>query len=272
VTAWHLDTCCVAAIMIAPFLYATGLLRLWLRAGPGRGASAGQAGLFVLGWVAVAASVLSPIHTLGTQVFAIHMTEHELLMIVAAPLLVLARPVPVLLWGLPARWRCGLRRFTRGGSRRLWRWISAPVNATTLHAAALWLWHLPGPFEAALANEAMHAAQHISFFGSGVLFWWAVLSPAARRRGPGGAVLALFITMAHTSLLGALLALSRGVWYPGSADPFALCGLTRLEDQQVAGLVMWVPSGLVYLGAALWLLGRRLLLPLQERSYGPAGA
>jgi putative membrane protein len=85
-------------------------------------------------------------------------------------------------------------------------------------------------------------------------------------------VLALFITMAHTSLLGALLAPSRGVWYPGSGDPFALCGLTRLEDQQVAGLAMWIPSGLVYLGAALWLLGHRLLLPLQERRYGPAGA
>ncbi|HYZ61748.1 MAG TPA: cytochrome c oxidase assembly protein [Acetobacteraceae bacterium] len=269
-SAWHLDACCVAAVVAAPFLYALGLVRLWRRAGVGRGATPLHAFLFTLGWLAVAASVLSPIHTLGTQVFVVHMTEHELLMIVAAPLLVLARPVPVLLWGLPAGWRRGLRRFTQGGPRRLWRWLSAPLNATMLHAAALWAWHLPGPFQAALAHEGMHAAQHICFFATGVLFWWSVLSAHARRASPVGAALALFVTMAHTSLLGALLALSKGVWYPAESDPFAICGLTRIEDQQLAGLVMWVPSGVAYLAAALWLIGRRLVVA--ERGYGPARA
>jgi putative membrane protein len=148
---------------------------------------------------------------------------------------------------------------TRGRPSRLWQWLVEPTVATTLHAAALWLWHLPGPFEAALQNESLHAAQHIAFLGTGVLFWWSVLSASARRENAGAAALALFVTATHTGLLGALLTLSRGLWYPLAGDPWAYCGLTRLEDQQLAGLIMWVPPALVYLAALLLPLGRRLV-------------
>jgi putative membrane protein len=256
--AWHLDACCVAAVLLVPLAYTAGLLRLWHRAGVGRGAGVGDVALFTAGWLAVAVSVLSPLHALGTRIFAVHMVEHEILMIVAAPLLVLARPMPVLLWALPQRSRQRVPGLLRAGPARLWQLLVDPVVATTLHAAALWLWHMPGLFEAALADEGVHAAQHIAFLGTGVLFWWSVLSPQARRDSPGPAALALFVTATQTGLLGSLMTVSRGLWYPLAADPFALCGLTRLEDQQLAGLVMWVPASLVYLGALLWLLGRWL--------------
>jgi putative membrane protein len=255
---WHLDACCIAAVLLAPAAYCLGLWRLWHRAGAGRGAGTDAVALFVAGWLAVAASVLSPLHALGTHVFAVHMVEHELLMIVAAPLLVLARPVPVLVWALPRPWRRRVPSLTHRRQSRLWNCIADPWAAATAHAVALWLWHLPGPFEAALSSESVHAAQHVVFLGSGVLFWWSVLSPQARRGNPVPAALALFATAAHTTMLGALLTVSREPWYATANDPFSLCGLTRLEDQQIAGLVMWVPAAFVYLAALLWLLARRL--------------
>jgi putative membrane protein len=264
---WHLDACCILAVLVVPLLYTLGVLQVWRRAGAGRGVRPAEIALFGGGWLAVATSVLSPLHGLGQHVFAVHMIEHELLVLVAAPLLVLARPAPVLLWALPTSWRYAARGVTTGAPGRLWRGLVDPVHATLLHAAAIWLWHLPVLFEAALADESVHAAQHISFLGTAILFWWAVLSREARRRAPGAAALMLFVTATHTTLLGALLTLSRGLWYPTSADPFAFCGLTRLEDQQLAGLIMWVPGALVYLAGLLWRLGSRLVTtPATERA------
>lgn len=258
--SWHFDACCIVLASLSGSAYALGVARLWRRAGLGRGARPGEVALYAAGWFTASAAAMSPLHALGTQVFTAHMTEHELLVVVAAPLLVLSRPLPVLLWSLPPGWRRATRRVTgSGGARWLWRALTDPVGATLLHAAALWLWHLPAPFQAALSNGGAHAAQHACFLATALLFWWSVLSREARRRGPAPAALALFATATHTALLGALLAFSRGVWYPGAPDPSAICGLTRTEDQQLAGLVMWVPAGLAYLAALLWLVGRRLV-------------
>jgi cytochrome c oxidase assembly factor CtaG len=265
--SWHFDVCCVVAVFSVPLLYTAGVLRLWRRAGVGRGVRPVDVALFTGGWLAVMASVISPLHLLGRNVFAVHMIEHELLVLVAAPLLVIARPGPVLLWALPAAGRYAMRGVTSGLLGRLWRVLVDPVVATLLHAAAIWLWHMPALFQAALASETVHALQHIAFLGSAALFWWSVLSRESRRRAPGAAALMLFATAIHTTLLGALLTLSRGLWYPDAADPFAICGLTRIEDQQLAGLVMWVPGAVVYLAGLLWLLGLRLMAdPVAERS------
>lgn len=258
-TGWHLDSCCLAATALAPLLYATGVTRLWRRAGLGHGVSPAQVALFAGGWLAVGVPVLSPLHGLGRQVFALHMTEHELLIAVAAPLLVLARPGPALLWGLPDRLRPAFRQLARPAVRGPWRVLSGPVVATALHGLALWVWHMPALFQRALANESLHAAQHVAFLVTALLFWWSVLSPVAQRRAPLAGAMALLATTLHTVLLGALLTFARGVWYPAALDPAAICGLSRLEDQQLAGILMGGPGGLTYLAAALWLIGRRLL-------------
>jgi cytochrome c oxidase assembly factor CtaG len=200
------------------------------------------------------------------------MLEHELLMAVAAPLLVLSRPVPALLWGLPRRWR---RRLARQLHAPLlvaaWRRISRPWVATLLHGAAIWLWHLPILFEAALAQGTLHYLQHASFFGTGLLFWRAMLPVAPHQGAYGGAVMHLFFTAMHTGLLGVLLALAPRLWYPANSTGAALWNLTPLDDQQLAGLVMWVPAGLIYAGAALavaafW-IGRTSGLPAREHVH-----
>jgi cytochrome c oxidase assembly factor CtaG len=195
------------------------------------------------------------------------MVEHEILMVVAAPLLVLARPVPAFLWafGRPASQR--IQQIVASRMVRVpWSWISQPLPATLIHAAALWLWHLPGPFQEALAGEGMHALQHASFLLSALLFWNAVLSISPRRAAALPSAAALFATSIHTSLLGALLTFSPRLWYLSAADPYPICGLTRWEDQQLAGLVMWIPVGLIYLAASLWMLSRWVVPHREARS------
>jgi cytochrome c oxidase assembly factor CtaG len=129
---------------------------------------------------------------------------------------------------------------------------------------ALWAWHVPALFDAALRSPAMHILQHASFLASALLFWWAALggAPAPARRGV--AMVLLFTTMLHTGALGALLALAPAPWYPHYVDS-AAAGLDPLEDQQLGGLVMWVPGGLAYLAAGL-----AAAFQLLEKSARPA--
>jgi cytochrome c oxidase assembly factor CtaG len=192
--------------------------------------------------------------------FAAHMVEHELLMLVAAPLLVLARPVGVALWALPRGWRQGVagvhhERWFRG----IWRTLADPLVATALQIVALWAWHAPVLFDLALAEPGWHIAQHVSFVLTALLFWTAVLDARQARMRTGTAIGCLFVTATVSGALGALMALSSSPWYQGyvalGMTPF---GLSPTEDQQLAGLLMWVPGGLVHVVAALVLLARWL--------------
>jgi putative membrane protein len=183
------------------------------------------------------------------------MVQHELLMVVAAPLLVLGRPLEAWTWALAPPWRVLIGSWTRSiAARSAWRAFTEPVAAWSLHALALWAWHIPALFEAGLANEGVHILQHASFFVSALLFWSSVLGAA---RGAGAGVASVFTTMLHTGALGMLLTFAASPWYAaytaGGTERF---GLNALEDQQLGGLVMWIPAGLAYLAAGLALTWR----------------
>ena len=236
-------------------LYAIGAIRLWHRSANSRRLRLRHAVLFAVGWLVLALALESPLHALGERVFTAHMIEHELLMAVAAPLFIASYPAAALMWALPLKLRKALGAI--GQSRSLgivWGRISRPGAATMLHGVAIWIWHIPALFEAALERGVLHYLQHASFFGTGVLFWWALL-PRRRSEARGGAVLHLFLTTLHTGLLGVLLVVSPRLWYPANTGGSQFWNLTSLEDQQLAGLVMWVPAGLIYGGAALFLVG-----------------
>ncbi|HYX62750.1 MAG TPA: cytochrome c oxidase assembly protein [Burkholderiales bacterium] len=220
----------IALLLLAAGAYAAGLRRLWARAGMGRGIAFSKAALFYSGCAVAGVAVLG-LHELAEERLWAHMIQHELLMVVAAPMIVLGRPIETWIWALPADSR---------RAARLPRALSDPALAWVLHAAAIWVWHLPVLFEAALADPWLHLAQHASFFGTALLFWWSLLAPSHRSFA---GMASLFTTMLHTGALGALMALARGSWYAGFS----------LEDQQLAGLVMWVPAGLAYPLAALFL-------------------
>jgi cytochrome c oxidase assembly factor CtaG len=264
---WSFEPWVIACLGLSAGLYAVGFVRLRRRAGARRGLSLAAAAAFAAGWLAIVAALVSPLEALGGMLFSAHMVQHELLMTVAAPLLVLGRPLAVWVWAFPPVSRTALGGFFhRAGWRGPWLVVTAPLSAWILHALALWLWHVPAWFEAALADERLHTLQHVCFLGSALLFWWSVVGIVARRHR-GIALLSLFTTMVHTGALGALLTLSAVVWYPVYRASAPLWGLTVLEDQQLGGIVMWVPTGFVYLACGLWLAQRWLAEP--RRALAP---
>jgi putative membrane protein len=271
--AWSWEPGIVLPLALGAGLYAVGLRALWRAAGPGRGIRKRDAAAFALGWATLALALLSPLHRLGEALFSAHMVQHELLMALAAPLLVLGRPLVPFVWGLPPGWRRTLGRWTGGDRfRGVWATLTHPVTAWSLHAAAIWIWHVPSLYEASLRSEAVHALQHASFLGTALLFWWSVLEGRRHGRlGWPGAVIALFTTAVHTSILGALLTFSTRLWYPLYGATSAAWGLTPLEDQQLAGLIMWVPGGLAYLVAALALMASWLAEPKHALRRLPLG-
>jgi len=255
---WTFDAWVTVPLLLALAWFSVGWLRLRAR-GNGRRRPA-QALWFYGGWGVMAAALVSPLHAAGERSFTLHMIEHELLMLVGAPMLVMAHPIGVALWALPGHWRLRLGGLHRlgwfGGS---WRLLHAPLPATTLQIVALWGWHAPALFDRALASNGWHIAQHLSFVATALLFWSAMLHARRVRARTGMAVACLFATAIVGGALGALMALSGSPWYQGyRAMGMAPFGLSAVEDQQLAGLLMWVPGGLVHVLAAVLLLARWL--------------
>jgi putative membrane protein len=248
--AWTFEPGVVLPIAASAILYALGIARL--RSRSPRAVRKADVAYFWMGWTALVFALVSPVHAWGGVLFAAHMTQHELLMLVAAPLLVLSRPLGPFLWALPKSWAVTLARWSKLQPWEIiWRTISNPVVAWIIHAVVLWVWHAPLLFQATLENETIHALQHVSFLFSALLFWWAVIHGQQRALGFGLAVLYMFTTALHSGLLGALLTFANSVWYPDYADRTIAWGLRPLEDQQIGGLIMWIPAGLVYIAAAL---------------------
>lgn len=258
--AWNLAPWLLALFALSACGYGLGTWRLWRQAGRGRGITATQAGAFALGWLALLGALVSPLDALGGRLFSAHMVQHELLMVIAAPLLVVARPLVAWTWALPLAHRRTVGRwFQAKGWTSIWDTLTDPLVAWALHALALWAWHIPAAFDAALAREPLHIAQHFSFLATALFFWWAVLGHDPRGRyGPGHSAAYLFTTMLHTGALGALLSLAPTPWYGAYVPLTGALGFDPVEDQQLGGLVMWVPAGLAYVVAALWVLGRML--------------
>jgi putative membrane protein len=207
--------------------------------------------LYSAGILTLGAAVASPLHWLGERLLTFHMIEHEIIMAVSAPLIVLARPIGSLLWGLPMNPRRTAGLALRAAPvRKLWAWCTNATNATIVHGIAIWAWHLPILFDAAATNVVVHRLQHFSFFATAILFWWAVVW----RSDYGSSAWHLFVTMVHTSILGALMALAPRTFYHTQSEIVIFWGLTPLEDQQLAGMIMWVPTGTIYAAAALSML------------------
>jgi putative membrane protein len=254
---WTYDPWVVVPLYSSALLYLVGSHRIWRHAGTGRGVRHWQVACFWTGWTLLALALLSPLHWLGEHLFVAHMVEHEVLMVMAAPLLAMARPIGAFLWALPPSWRKQFGRAVHNAAiAGPWRLLRLALVATVVHAIALWIWHMPVLYNLVLVDITWHRLQHASFFFTAVLFWWSLFYGPARTRGDGIALGCLFFTSLHSAILGIFLTLARQPWYPQQEEFALLCGLTPLEDQQLAGLVMWVPPGMVYLSFALFFAGR----------------
>jgi cytochrome c oxidase assembly factor CtaG len=251
---WSWNPVVILALAVAGAWYACGVRRLR----GARCASAPRRACFASATVIVFLALVSPIDALGDRLFAAHMIQHLLLIVVAAPLFALAAPAPVLLAGLPRRWRLGVLR--------VWRW--RPTRAAIdglFHPAVVWtafcgtivFWHFPAPYRWALHDGPLHAVEHLTFLLSALLFWTVVFDRAVRRRLNHAATLLLIVTAAILSdLPGALMLLAPRPFYPTSAADAAAWGLTPLQDQQLAGVIMWVPMSFAFIGAGIWVFLR----------------
>jgi putative membrane protein len=242
-TASIWDIGALSLLIAGGVLYALGSRRLFQRGVARRRA---EVVAFWVGLCALLTAVGPALDAAAARRFSSHMVQHELLMRVGAPLLIAGRPIVAWLWALPARWR--LRAGTwlvSGAVGRGWQVLTAPFTAWALHGAVIWIWHTPALYEAAVTHESIHAFQHATFVGTAVLFWWGLVYGRYGRAAYGASVLYVFTTMMHTGALGATFALSRSPFYDVYRQRAAEAGVDAIADQQLAGVYMWVPSGLI---------------------------
>jgi putative membrane protein len=238
-------------------VYGCGLWRLWGRTGIGRGVRSIEAGAFAVGGVALILALLSPLETLATTLLSAHMAQHMLLITLAPPLLLLGRPDAVLAAAAPARWRkATVRSAWLRSPARAFRRLARPLPAALLHAAAIWAWHAPVAFQAALGGGLLHHGEHAAFLLTALLFWQAVIHAARSPSMLLPAIVAVLVTLIQSGLLGALLTFSGQPLYPAHGERAVLWGLTPIEDQQLAGLIMWAPVGGIYVFAGLALASK----------------
>jgi putative membrane protein len=247
---WDVATALVLLTIAA--LYATGSVRLWRSPGGRSTIRRWQATAFFAGWASAAAALLSPLDRWSDVLFSAHMAQHEILMLISAPLMVAGRPFIAVLWAFSAGGRERIGAALRARPlQRGWEVATGPVTVLILHAVVLWIWHVPVFFEAALRNETVHVVQHLGFFVTAALFWWALIHGRYGKLGYGIAVLYVFATAMHTQILGALLTFGTRIWYPTHAARTTAAGMSAVDDQQFAGVLMWIPFGVVFLVVGL---------------------
>jgi putative membrane protein len=243
--AWPFDPLVILGLATAAVVYALGSMRL-RRAGRW---SKRRAAAFWAGAVALGVALLSPLDAVGETLFSAHMAQHLLLVVVAAPLFVVGRPVAKWLAALPAGPKRTAAR-ARAAISFIPRALRRPLVAFGVVTVAMWSWHVPTLYEAAVVNEPVHALEHGSFLIASMLAWSVALR--RRRRDVSNAFGRALFLVAHAlqgALLGALLVFASTPLYSVHRGGPALWGLTALQDQQLAGALMWIPPAAVYLVA-----------------------
>jgi len=240
-----------ASLAVFAMVYAAGIIRLWRHAGWGRGIRMFDVVAFSAGWLTLVVALSPPLDELSDQSQMAHMIQHELLMVIAAPLIAISLPLVATLWAMPsAVRRSAINAVSTRPVARMWARLTSPASVFLLYGAALWMWHMPALYDAALEHEPVHAVQHLCFFGTATLFWWGIAHGRYGRVGYGAGVVYVFATAVHSGVLGALITFSPNVWYP----PYVAShhsGADALEDQQLAGLLMWIPAGITFVAGGL---------------------
>jgi putative membrane protein len=253
---WDFDPIITFPLLLVTFWYALGLSRLWRRAGVGRSISVRQALAYFSGTLVLVVALISPLDAAAAGLFSLHMVQHLLLMLVAPPLLVIGAADVAFLWALAKPWRQRFGRFEHGAGRALSGESSAvaPLMAVLLATGALWLWHLPSLYDLAVRVEAVHIAEHSAFLFSALLFWVTVLRLRPRDHVRNGTrILYVFAMALQGSVLGSLITFAVRPLYESHLESAALWGMAPLVDQQLAGLIMWIPPALLYIGVTAYL-------------------
>jgi putative membrane protein len=261
---WNLDPWVWVPLILVLWLYGRGVLRLWAKAGWRRGIPPRLVIAFAGGELVLVVSLISPLDPLGETLFSAHMAQHTLLVAVAPPLMLAGLPGAALPWALPRGPRILILRHSgiRWGARGM-SWLLRPLPAAAVHGVAMWVWHAPFLFDAALQSSSLHMLEHVSFFGTALLFWQSLSLSGRSLTGTAGGIAAGFLTLVHTGFLSALITFAPHPLYAWYLNRTAAWGLGPLDDQQLAGLIMGVPVAVIYLLACL-ALAARLLTPARS--------
>lgn len=250
--AWSFDPAVVVSLVVVGWLYWRG----WhpVRDGTGHGAAM-LAGLIVL-----AVALLSPIDAVGAILLSGHMVQHVLLVAVAAPLIAWAAPAGALIRGTPAIARRRLVRARRRSGLTLssLRGLRHPLGRWLLLVVTLWVWHSAALYSLAIENTMVHIVEHGAFVAAAIAFWNVIVGPMRVAVSPGLAILAVFTLTLQGIVLSMLMTFSPVVWYAPYADGAPGWDIDPLADQQLAGVIMWVPTGFIQAGITFALLARWL--------------
>lgn len=244
---WQVEPVVCILLLVLGATYLVGLVRQSREARLPKGVL-WRALSFATGIALLGLALLSPLDAWGDQLFAAHMAQHLILMMVAPPLLILGRPIIVAVWALPrgTRHTVGAWWLRGGAVRQVFNVVSTPVSAWVLASAALWFWHLRKPYALAFTDPVAHALEHLSFFLTAILFWRVVIYGQHSGRIAVGATMILVVTYgAQSAMLGAILIFAPVVLYGVHAVAPAWSPLTPLADQQLAGVLMWSVTWLV---------------------------
>jgi putative membrane protein len=262
-------------VVIICVMYAAGVTHVWRSAGVGHGISKRSVSAFALAIISLLVALLPPLDTYADELQSAHMIQHLILILIAPALLLSSDMHRAAAWSLPHYYRIGVvGRIARSRSiRRGAAFLTSPRTAFSLHAVTLIVWHLPGPYEAAAGNEIVHALEHVSFLLTAMLFWWALLAPAPFRKLSDALAIPYVVGMSFIgSLVGAVLTFASTPLYDSYLATAPLAGLSALEDQQLAGLIMWIPGGIAYLIFAAALFVRWMNRANDDDHPEPLGA
>lgn len=281
-TSWDWRIELIVVLLVLGFLYGAGWRKL--RQKGSQLAVGWRLAAYWTGLILVGLALMSPLDTLSNQFFFMHMIQHLLLIMVVPPLLMVANPFPVVLWGLPDRAR---RSTGRGLSRLLHREsrfrhvvikITGPGLIWMATIALLILWHDPNLYNAALRYEWLHDLEHFSFFLPALVYWWLVTAagPRLHKRFPDGLRIGyVILAIPPVMLLGIVLSFATRPIYTYYLSVPRVGGLSVLEDQMLGGVIMWVPGSMMYMIAALlataaWLKKEERKPPLPLSTWATA--
>jgi putative membrane protein len=266
-TDWHGRWDVISVLLVFATLYTRGWARLRKMGGEAR---LSQLVFYALALATIGCALLSPIDDLASYLLIAHMIQHELLMMVAPPLILLANPVPTLLWGLGEmpRLQTGSVLTRHSVVRRVRDLLGSMPVAWSLYVVNLWAWHYPVFYDAALRVPWIHDLEHILFFLTALVFWWPAVHPITRSTPIqyGVRILYLFFAATQDAVLSGLIAFSREVLYPHYETVSRLWDLTPREDQIGGGIVMFAVGSATYAVAILFLLNGLLSEGRRARS------
>lgn len=250
VSAWDFSSPPAVLFLVLAGAYTAGTIRLALRSETDSNYWSKVAAI-VTAFILLAIALAGPLDYFSGELFAAHMSQHIVIAMFAAPLLLLARPMPAYIWALPRPLRIGVGTALTGSGVivRAVRLLTRPVVALPLFIGTLYGWHIPAAYNGSLENEWVHLIMHFTMFTTAMLFWWPIVGPPPIRTqlSHPQRIVYLLLAVTPTALLAAIITLTKTVLYDFYIDQPGHFGWSTTEDQRVGGLLMWIPGNFVYL-------------------------